>query len=98
MKRLPLILFVLLACGVSSSAGWQAKDVIAEGQSDVPLRGVIVDWQDARIVNASILVEGRISGVKSLPMNLVNLKWSYRSGPTELLLVIQSSRRESLRS
>jgi len=59
MKQLSLILFFLLACSVSSSAGWQAKDVISEGGSTVPLRGVIVDWQDASILNASVIVEGK---------------------------------------
>jgi len=35
-----------------------AKHVINNCESDVLVRGVIVDWQDARIVNASIVVEG----------------------------------------
>ena len=58
MKQLSLILFFLLAPAVSSSAGVQTKDVIGEGESAV-LRGMIVDWQDAGISNASILVEGK---------------------------------------
>jgi len=58
MKQLSLILFFLLASGLSSSAGGQTKDVIGEGESAV-LRGMIVDWQDAGISNASVIVESK---------------------------------------
>jgi hypothetical protein len=57
MKQLSLILFFLLACSVSSIAGGQTKDVIGEGEA--VLRGMIVDWQDARISNASIIIEAK---------------------------------------
>jgi len=34
-----------------------AQSVVA--QQEVELRGVIVDWQDARIIDASIIIEGK---------------------------------------
>ena len=37
----------------------EAVDAQSVAQHEVELRGVVVDWQDARIIDASIIIEGK---------------------------------------
>jgi hypothetical protein len=51
--------FVVLTILIGFHCAWANRGPSADAESDAHVSGVIVDWQDARIVNASIRIEAK---------------------------------------
>ncbi|HSE25723.1 MAG TPA: carboxypeptidase-like regulatory domain-containing protein [Pyrinomonadaceae bacterium] len=51
--------FVVLTILIGYHCAWANSGLRADAESEAQVKGVIVDWQDARIVNASIRIEAK---------------------------------------